>query len=361
MFHGRSGNPGGMGAPVDGVRRIAVLRANALGDLLVTLPALEALKLAYPTARLTLLAREWHAAFLNGRPGPVDDVVVLPPIPGVSAPPDGPAVPPGAMESLRRHRFDLAVQMHGGGRYSNPFLRRIGARVTAGSRTPDAERLDRWVPYLYYHHEVLRFLEVAALVGASGRVIEPRVVVTEADRRELARVLGEPPPGLVAVHPGATDPRRRWPASRFAAVADRLGRPVVVTGTGGERDLVREVVAAMRRPATPLVDALTVGGLAALYERCDLLLANDTGPRHLAAAVGAPTVGIYWCGNLINAGPLTRTRHRPLISWTQACPVCGADGVDPHAERCPHETSWVADISADAVTEQAHDLLHIPA
>src|SRR5690606_31490844 len=192
------------------------------------------------------------------------------------------------------------------------FVRRTGARITAGLRTPDAEPLDRWVPYVYYQHEILRYLEVAALVGARpAGTPEPRLAVTDADRAELARVLGAPPPGLVAIHPGASDPRRRWPAERFAKVADGLGRPVVVTGTRDERDVVDRVVAAMRRPARAVVDELSVGGLAALYAACDLVIANDTGPRHLAAAVGTPTVGIYWCGNLINAGPLTRARHRP--------------------------------------------------
>ncbi|MEU4516778.1 glycosyltransferase family 9 protein [Nonomuraea wenchangensis] len=113
----------------------------------------------------------------------------------------------------------------------------------------------------------------------------------------------------------------------------------------------------MRRPATPLVGALSVGGLAALYERCDLVIGNDTGPRHLAAAVGAATIGLYWCGNLVNAGPLTRARHRPLVSWTITCPACGASGVDLRAERCPHDASWVAAISVDEVTEQAEGLL----
>ncbi|MER7506337.1 glycosyltransferase family 9 protein [Nonomuraea pusilla] len=342
---------------IDDVRRIAVLRANAIGDFIVTLPALEAIKAAYPEATLTLLGTPWHADFLTGRPGPVDEVVALPPISGVSAAESGHAAPDTLIEELRRRRFDLAVQLHGGGRNSNPFVRRLGARVTAGLRTPDAEPLDRWVPYLYYHHEVLRFLEVAALVGGAAGSLEPRVEVTGDDRAELADAFGEPPPGLVAVHPGAKDPRRRWPARRFAEVADRLDRPVVVTGSLEDKDLVTEVVDAMRRPAIPLAGALGLGALGALYERCDLLVANDTGPRHLAAAVGTPTVAVYWCGNLINAGPLVRTLHRPLISWTTACPVCGASGVDFTVPRCAHDGSWVTDVPVTAVLEQAEDLL----
>ncbi|MEW9549887.1 glycosyltransferase family 9 protein [Nonomuraea sp. NPDC050783] len=346
-----------MSGRVAGVERIAVLRANAIGDFLLAVPALEALKAAYPDAGLTLLGLPWHAGFLAGRPGPVDEVIALPPVTGVSTAEDGHAAPDGLYEELRGRAFDLAVQIHGGGRYSNPFVRRLGARTTAGLRTPDAEELDRWLPYTDHHHETLRFLQVAALVGAGAGRLEPRVAVTARDREELAAALGEPPAGLVAVHPGARDPRRRWPARRFAEVADRLGRPVVVTGSAAERELVAEVVAAMRRPATAVAGTLGLGGLAALYERCDLVVGNDTGPRHLAAAVGTPTVAVYWCANLITFGPLSRTWHRPLISWTTTCPACGADGVDPRGERCPHDLPWVSDVPVGSVLEQAEDLL----
>ncbi|KAA9374456.1 glycosyltransferase family 9 protein [Microbispora cellulosiformans] len=346
-----------MGGVIEGVDRIAVLRANALGDLVLAVPALEALRRAYPGARLTLLGRPWHARFLEGRPGPVDDVVALPPISGVSSTADGHKAPESLFEGLRERRFDLAVQIHGGGRHSNPFVRAIGARVTAGLCSPDAERLDLWVPYVHFQHEILRHLEVAALVGGTFDVFEPWIAVTGADRAELARVYGELPSGLVALHPGATDPRRRWPARSFAEAADRLGRPVVITGVEAEREVAEKVAAAMRRPAVMAVGTLGVGGLAALYERCHLVISNDTGPRHLAAAVGTATVSVYWCGNLINAGPLTRTRHRSLMSWTAECPVCGVSGLDPRAERCPHDESWVADVTVDEVVEQAEYLL----
>jgi ADP-heptose:LPS heptosyltransferase len=346
-----------MGALIEGVRRVAVLRANALGDLVLAMPALESLRRAYPGARLTLLGTPWHARFLDGRPGPVDDVIALPPISGVSTTDGGYPAPETLFKELREHRFDLAVQIHDGGRHSNPFVKAIGARVTAGLCTPDAVRLDRWVPYVHYQHETLRYLEVAALVGGTAEAYEPSIAVTDADHAELARVYGEPPPGLVALHPGASDPRRRWPARAFAEAADRLGRPVVITGVESEREVVEEVTAAMRRPAVTAVGTLGIGGLAALYERCDLVISNDTGPRHLAAAVGTPTVGIFWCGDLINSGPFGRALHRPLVSWTERCPVCGVNGHDARPRRCPHDESWVADVPVDDVVEQAEDLL----
>ena len=84
------------------------------------------------------------------------------------------------------------------------------------------------------------------------------------------------------------------------------------------------------------------------------MVGNDSGPFHLAAAVGAATVGVYWCGNLINAGPFTRTRHRPLASWRLDCPVCGTDCT---RATCDHTASFVAGVSVEDVVEEALDLL----
>src|SRR2546430_12805948 len=108
--------------PEPDVDKIAVLRANALGDLIFALPALDALRSAYPRADIVLLGAPWHARFLTGRPGPVDRVVALPPLPGVRGP--EPGEPPGDVDrflaALREERFDLALQLHGGGRHTKP-------------------------------------------------------------------------------------------------------------------------------------------------------------------------------------------------------------------------------------------------
>ncbi|HZA83084.1 MAG TPA: glycosyltransferase family 9 protein, partial [Actinomycetes bacterium] len=128
---------------VKGIRKLAVLRANAIGDYLVSLPAIEALRAAYPAAELVLLGADWHAAFLAGRPGPVDRCVPVPPTAGVRD--DRPPSPPVAVDRffarMRAERFDLAVQLQGGGRHSNPFVGRLGARMTAGSQAPNAPAL----------------------------------------------------------------------------------------------------------------------------------------------------------------------------------------------------------------------------
>lgn len=344
------------------VRRIAVLRANALGDFLFALPALEALRATYPAAEIVLLARQWHADFLAGRPGPVDRVVVLPPIAGVSERPgtdsnDDQAAQARFFEAMQQERFDLALQMHGGGRTSNPLVLRLGARFTVGSRTPDAPALDRWLPYVLYQPEIIRYLEIAALVGAQPVALEPRLLVTERDLAEAHAALPDNGTALIALHPGAGDGRRQWPSERFAAVGDTLaaaGYRIAVTGTIPERPIVEQVLGAMRAEGHDLCGQLSLGGLAGLFRRCALLVANDTGPLHLGAAVGAATVGIYWCGNQITYGHLTRTQHRPLLSWRLDCPVCGRNCMRGH---CDHQASFVADVPLDDVLAAAHELL----
>ncbi len=347
------------GDVVPQVAKIAALRANGLGDLVFALPALAALRAAYPEAEIVLLGRAWHAEFVEGHVPSVDRTVVVPLAQGIWSPPGRPDDQEELdrfFATMREEGFDLALQLHGGGRHSNPFVRRLGARVTAGLATPDAERLDRWVPYVYYQSEVFRLLEVTATVGAPPVELEPRLTLLPRDGREADGVIDGVAP-LAALHPGATAGRRRWPAEQFAAVGDALveaGARVVVTGAGEEADLVGEVVDRMEAEAIGLPGALSTGGLAALLSRCGVVVSNDTGPLHVAAAVGAATVGIFWCGNMINAGPISRTRHRPAISWRLDCPVCGTNCI---TGSCHHDASFVADVGVEEVTAPAVELL----
>jgi ADP-heptose:LPS heptosyltransferase len=346
---------------VKDVRKLAVLRANAIGDYLVSLPALEAMRAAYPEAELVLLGADWHADFLAGRPGPVDRCLPVPPTAGVRD--DRPPAPAATVERffarMRAERFDLAVQLQGGGRHSNPFVRRLGARVTAGSRTPDAQPLDRTVPYTGHQHEIHRFLEVAGLVGATPVTLEPRLRVTDADRAEAAAALAGDDRPLVVLHPGANDPRRRWPVERLAVVGSELARKgarLAVVGTAAEQPLADRLLATLDGDAADLAGRLGLGGLAGLLERAILLVGNDSGPRHLAAAVGTATVAVHWCVSLGSYGPLYRARHRAPTSWRLHCPVCGANGLHQDC-RSSHDASFVADVTTDEVLAEALDLV----
>lgn len=368
--------------PFSGVSRIAVLRGGGLGDLMFALPAVAALKAAYPGATVTLLGTPVHAELLSQTAGPVDETVILPFSEGVRPGPEDDGELERFFADMNTRNFDLAVQLHGGGRYSNPFLLRLGARHSVGTRTPDAVPLERTVPYLYYQHEPLRALEVAGFAGAPPLGLEARLEPLPEFRQQLAQDLavesGASGNGrVVVIHPGATDPRRRWPAERFAAVARRAaddGFRVYVVGDRSEKELAETVVelavehAPDGRPAVepnagrPAVESLagklSLGELAALLAGSSVVVANDSGPRHLAQALGTPTVGVYWVGNAINAAPLGRSLHRVHLGWATRCEVCGVDitQVGWTAPRCPHDESTVKAVEPSEVYEDVLQL-----
>jgi ADP-heptose:LPS heptosyltransferase len=360
-------------------RKIAVLHAKALGDFIVILPALDAIKRTYPDAELILLAKPWVKEFLDGRPSMVDRAVSIPPLAGVNDPVESKgqvcdtgscAYPLGVdrfCQAMQGEKLDVVIHMQGDGKSVNPFINKFAARVTAGMCNPPAESLDRSIPYVHYQSEVLRNLEVAALIGAHTTSIgfEPRIEVTESDEQEAESVRqlikGKP---YIVIHPGADDLRRVWPAARFAEAADCLiekGYKVVVTGTPKEEEGVMNVIQAMHRPAIPCT-WLGLGGLAALLQQSALVVSNDTGPLHLARAVGTRTVGIYWAPNVLNWGPLSRDRHRLGISWQLECPQCGIRPVSPwpfqpQKPDCSHPYSFVESVPVAEVVELAAELL----
>jgi ADP-heptose:LPS heptosyltransferase len=140
-------------------------------------------------------------------------------------------------------------------------------------------------------------------------------------------------------------------------IANRLveaGMCVVLTGIPPEVEIIQGVLSGSDAPLQDVCGQLSIGGLAGLLSRAALVIANDSGPLHLAEAVGTPTVGIYWCGNLITAGSLTRSSHRTVLSWQLECSVCGHNTIyDP----CLHRESFVAGIPAEDVLAEAFDLL----
>ena len=346
---------------VHDVRKIVVLRPGAVGDFVFALPALHALKQAYPGAELVLAGKAWHRAFLQGRPGPVDRVVEVPPVQGVGARETSKEEVERFVDAMRAERFDLALQMHGGGRHSNPLLLRCGARLTAGACAPGVPLLDRWVPFRAPSPRRLALLEIAGLAGAAMRLpldAQPELALTEADRHEAAAIMpalaGK---RLIVLQPGSTDPRRCWPAPSFAALGDRLaqdGACVAVNGSPDEVDLVHEVVARMHAPAAALAGRLSLGGLCGLLARAALLVSNDTGPLHLGLALRVPSVGIFWLTNLIDGMPLRPSTLHAAMSVRTRCPVCDQDNL---RARCPHDVSFVADIGIDEVEALAHAAL----
>lgn len=367
---------GELGERLGDPRRIAVLRGGGIGDLVMAMPAIESLKTAYPLASITLIGAPSHRGLLEGRPGPIDEVAVMPPMTGLEDGEVDEKLASAFRESLQQRRFDVVVQMHGGGRYSNAFSTALGAPLTVGSRTPDAARLTREVPFRYWQHETLRALEVAAAAGAPPATLEPHLTATEDEVEEGARcrrdIMADAPGPLVVVHPGARDARRQWPPERFGQIAQRVvsaGGGVAVVGSSADTGRARQVVetASARCGAEDaariqdLAGELDLPALVGLLAVADAFVGNDSGPRHVAQALGCPTVAVYWCGNVINAGPLARRHHRPLVGWITHCPVCGKEQAQADAGRCEHDASFVADVPVVAVYAELDDMVRTSA
>ena len=127
-----------------------------------------------------------------------------------------------------------------------------------------------------------------------------------------------------------------------------------MTGTAGEQPVVDAVKTAARYDFDDACEQLSMPALVGLLARATLVVSNDTGPRHLAAAVGTATVAIYWVGNVLTAGPLTRGRHHVVMSWRLECPVCGRNCI---RGGCGHRDSFVADVPMRTVRRRALHLL----
>lgn len=352
------------------VQKIAILRATALGDLIFALPALNALRAAYPSAELVYLGRRLHSSFLPGRlPGP-HRVIAVPEARGEDIGRGcviDPAQENRVFEELRGERFDLALQMHGAGEFSNPFVLSLAARHTAGLKSPGAAALERWIPYVYYQNEVARMLEVAALAGAAVETtgLLPRLPVLPGDLEAASPVLdslaGRP---FVVIHPGSTDPRRCWSPEKFAAVADycaEQGLQVVLTGTSMEAGRINAVEAAARVPVLNLCDRLTLPGLVGLLSQAQLFVGNDSGPLHLALSAGTRSIGLFWVEYVVNSLPLVRETFYPLIAWNRTCPLCGKFCLKPQIDHptaeCHHEASFIEEISPEQAIQGVETLL----
>ena len=295
---------GPVGEKVEDVERIAVLRANGIGDFVVAVPALEALRAAYPGARITFLGLPWHAELLDGRPGPWDEVDVVPPYPDMVAGGVGGREPHRGL--LRAAPGERSTTWRSSSTAAAATPTRSWSGSAPGSRpapaTPNlgAPALDRWVTYAYYQHEVLRFLEVVGLVGAPPVTLEPRLALTAADVRHAGRrPAGHRPAAGRACTParptrGAAGPPTRSPRSRRRSPNRGAEWPSWVTGRTTPEPPPRSPRPQRR---VDLVGSLDMKALVGVLAPAPGSSSPTTpGPRHVAAALGTPTVGVYWVG-----------------------------------------------------------------
>jgi ADP-heptose:LPS heptosyltransferase len=356
------------------VKKIAVIRASALGDFIVTLPAFEALRAAYPDAEIILLGRPWQKEFLIQGRTSIDRVIVIPVKKGIGAESEqqeDAAELEQFFDTMQHEQFDLAMNFQGNGLSANPFMKRLHAKVTAGPipHNEHNDKPDRFHTFYYYQSETIRYLDTVALIGASPVMLEPSLKVLPPDTEEaqalLTSMTNKP---FVVLHPVAMDKRRMWPLENYPALVNELKQrnvTIVFSGSPADQPVVEEIIAKAGGGAINTCGQFSLGGLAALLSKAALVIGADTGPLHLARAVNTPTAGIYWAPNLINWGPVTRIIHKPVVSWDLHCPLCGAIPNDPYPfeprEHCDHDVSFVRDVTVEQVLQAADSLLSCPA
>ena len=311
------------------LERIAVVRAlGGLGDLLCTVPAFRALRAAFPQAEIVLIGLSSVKLLVKRFDHYLDRFLEFPGYPGVPEQLLQVQQIPAFLQRMQNERFDLAIQMHGSGTITNPFTVLLGARINTGFFIPGQYCPDesRFLPYLDHESEVRRYLRLLEFLGVPSQGEELEFPIYEEDKQALGKVSQVPhlvKGEYICIHPGASTPLRRWQPEGFATVADalaQLGLRIVLTGSKQEVELCRAVAALMKAPSLNLAGQTCLGALAALLRDSRLLVCNDTGVSHLAAALHVASVIIFTQSDPERWAPLNGDRHRVVYHATQVSP-----------------------------------------
>ena len=352
------------------VRRILAIRLDNLGDVLVTTPALHAIKTSLPDAKLTLLASPVGAQVACLNPD-LDDVIVY------SAPwmdpwhklPQDSQREQQMIATLRERQFDGAIIFTSFRQSPLPaaylcYLADIPLRVAASIDGPGSllttrhkhpERKSGWM------HEVERGLD---LVGAIGLTTDERdlvLQVPEEARQSVDKLLAERPINrsrpLVVVHPGCSMPARTYPWEMYAEVVnllvEQLDATVMLTGAQDEQELVERIKGCLHENVCPfvysMVGMLSFPELCALIQVADGTITNNTGPMHIAAAVKTPVVALFALTNPPEQWGPWQVPHR-LLNVDVPCRIC-------YSRVCPYQHECLRLVTPGMVVEATRELL----
>ncbi len=310
------------------MRNILLIRLSSLGDIVLTSPAVRAVREHFPNARISMLVASQSADLLTENPH-LDEVLGF----------DRRAKDKDTSEmirlarAIRERQFDLTIDFQRKFRtsllaYSSGAKCRVGYHqphgILCSVRVPDSSG-----------HAIDRYFSLLHAVGIEAKDRTLELFITESDRTyarkamEKQSICADRP--TVGLFPGAGWKLREWMPDRFAAIGDRLVRDfaaqVVVFGGPDECQLVNYVIDLMAEQATSFAGNQPIRRLAALIERCNLFLTNDTGPMHIAAALRTPTIALFGPGNHIRFQPLdhihSTVRHEvpcnPCKQFTNRC------------------------------------------
>jgi len=348
------------------IRGILVRGTNWVGDAVMSVPALRLVRARFPSARITLLVRPW-VKDVHSAVDFIDELVVY----DRGASHRGPAGFLRLARELRRRRFDLALLLQNA--FEAALLAwcahiplRLGyARDARSWLLTHPCRID---PPVRAAHQVYYYLGILSAAGlAPPRLWEDkdyrpsiRIGVSDADLQSARRLLAgsgiADGDTLIGLNPGASyGPAKRWLPDRYAALADRIAERyrarIVLFGAAAEREIAGEVARKMRRPAVVLAGRTRLGELMGLIAQCRLLVTNDSGPMHLAAALGVPQVAIFGSSSEVATGPLGPDAR--IVKHPVGCSPC-------FLRRCPIDFRCMTRIAVEDVFAAAASQLEAP-
>ncbi|MEW5895795.1 MAG: glycosyltransferase family 9 protein [Candidatus Omnitrophota bacterium] len=339
------------------INKIAVLRALQLGDLLCAVPALRALRQRFPQSEISLIGLPWSKEFVQRFHMYVDHFIEFPGFPSLPEREPDMNMFPEFIRQCREKHFDLVIQMHGNGIILNALLPLLNSRLTAGFFKNEifAPENDTFMSWPEQGHEIHRLLKLMEFLGIPSQGDALEFPVCQNDTDTLNHIFTREKISFnrfVCVHPGAQVPARRWSHERFAAVADRIyrkGYNIVFTGSAHERALISKISSLMRYPSYNLAGKTSLGSLAVLLSRSSLLIGNDTGVSHIAAAMKTPSVIIVTGSDPERWRPLDQYLHQALFTSID-CRPCAY-------QICPFKQPCSLSITVDKVLRCADKFL----
>ena len=277
--------------------RILVVRPDRIGDVVLSLPVLDALRHRWPRAHLAMMVRPYTRSVPDRSPC-LDTVIEDDPDTGHR----GLAGFLAQVRRLRTHRFDTALMLMPTARHAwMLFLAGIPRRLGVGRTIYQALTFTRAISrggYMPLRHESDYCLDLARALDAREPGGRPLIEVEEKEKAEARRVLDRPEGmPVIGIHPGNGRNAPNWTAERYGALArrlqDRHGAKIVVTGSAAEERLAEAIKSRLDGPALSLAGRLSLDELIAVIGEMDLLVSSSTGPMHLAGALGVPTVSIF--------------------------------------------------------------------
>lgn len=326
--------------------RVLIIKPSAIGDVVHTLPVLNLVRKRWPAAHVAWLVTPACAGLLDGHPQ-LDEVIRFERgrfAVGWRSPAAAAALFRFARE-LRDRKFDLVIDLQGLFR-SGWLARRTRAPVRVGFANAR-----EFAPIFYTHrvpvgnveqHAVDRYLTLAEALGCGREPVEFKFATDDADRAAVSELLGGGDAPYAVLMPGTNWATKRWPVEHFAATVrplrDRFGLRTVIAGGPGDRALAARIPDSL-----DLTGRTTLRQLVALLERAAVVIANDSGPMHIAAALGRPLVTPYGPTSPVRTGPYRRMDA--VIRLDIPCSPC-------FSRRCSHQ-SCLRWLTPDAVLREA--------